>query len=238
MNKRDFLTTSQVAEICGVTSRTAQRWIKAGYFPNAWKAPGKTTSYHVPREEVEAFINRMSQELRAQWSEGEEQEEQGEQGEQDEEKEAAPAEEQQELTDHRAVLAALAETLQRLEERRTGSSLALIVEDDPDAGEIFEFTLKEAGFATSLVKSGEEALKYLRSIVPNLVVLDLHLPDISGTEVLQRMRASDQLAQVPVIVATAHPDMAEEIEEQAVLVLTKPVRYTVLQERAVEVAGA
>jgi excisionase family DNA binding protein len=138
----------------------------------------------------------------------------------------------------RATLAALTEMLQQSEERRPKGAFALIVEDDADAGGIFEFTLQAAGFATRVVKSAGEAFTWLASIVPDVIVLDLHLPDMPGTEVLRRMRANPQLADVPVIVATAHPEMAEEIEDEVELVLIKPVRYNVLQDKAVELTGA
>ena len=74
--------------------------------------------------------------------------------------------------------------------------------------------------------------------MPDVIVLDLHLPNVPGTEILRQIRSDPRLAAVPVIVATAYPQMAESIEEKADLVLIKPVRYNVLQNKAVELTEA
>ncbi len=71
---------------------------------------------------------------------------------------------------------------------------------------------------------------------PDLVVLDLRLPDVPGVEVLRRIRADPRSAEIPVIVTTAHPRMAEEIQEEASLVLIKPISSAVLKRKAVELA--
>jgi CheY-like chemotaxis protein len=209
--------------MCGVTPRTVTRWVKAGYFPGARKAPGRTSTYRIPRDEVTAFIERMSEGISPQ-QRGEALKETG----LSTDPLAHPAQ--------RAALTGLAEILQRLETQCAGKLFALIVEDDPDAGLIFEFTLKAAGFNPMTVRTGQEALAIMASMLPNLVVLDLHLPDVPGTEVLRQIRADRRLAAVPVIVATAHPQMAETIEDEADLVLIRPVRYHVLQDKAVELA--
>ena len=227
MSEKKILTTPQVAEMCGVTTMTVTRWIKEGYFPGVQKGLGLTSPYRIPADEVEAFIERMSQGLQEQWLENQRRAR---------EQEAASLASQPGQPPQPATLAALAEALQRIEGRRPKGAFALIVEDDLDAGGIFEFTLQAAGFATSVVKSAHEAFTWLASVVPDVIVLDLHLPDVPGVEVLRRIRANPQLADVPVIVATAHTEMAEEIEDEVELVLIKPVRYNVLQDKAVELA--
>lgn len=230
--EKETLTAPQVAKMCGVTSVTVQRWVKAGYFPGAWKGLGKTSPYRIPRDEVEAFIARMTEGLQEQWLEEHGLAEQSDGAP----KAAKPAREPRQ-PDHRATIAALAEMLQQFGGQQAGTSLALIVEDDPDAGDIFEFTLKQAGLATSVVESGDAALKWLAAMVPDVLVLDLHLPDVPGTQVLRHIRDDPRLREIPVIVATAHPEMAEDIQDEADLVLIKPVRYHVLQDKAVELAS-
>jgi CheY-like chemotaxis protein len=223
MDSSESLTAKEVAHMCGVTSRTVTRWIKAGYFPGAWKAPGKTSSYHIPKTEMVAFIDRMSDGIDAQGRE-------------------RALEKTGLQTDpmahpgQRAALTGMVEVLQRLDHQQANKLFALIVEDDADAGAIFEFTLRAVGFHPMTVHTGQEALSIMASMLPNLVVLDLHLPDVPGTDVLQQIRTTRWLADVPVIVATAHPQMAEVIEDEADLVLIKPVRYRVLQDKAVELA--
>jgi excisionase family DNA binding protein len=60
--KEDVLYTSQVARMCGVTDETIRRWIRQGRFPGAYRGLGVTSPYHIPREEVEAFIARRLEE--------------------------------------------------------------------------------------------------------------------------------------------------------------------------------
>ncbi|HEC35368.1 MAG TPA: DNA-binding protein [Anaerolineae bacterium] len=59
----DFLTASQVANMCGVSSRTVRRWVRAGFFPGTKRGLGKTSPYRIPREAVESFIARRLKEL-------------------------------------------------------------------------------------------------------------------------------------------------------------------------------
>ena len=221
--KREMLGVSQVAAMCGVTTRTVNRWIRAGYFPGTTRPPGRTSAHRIPKDEVEKFIAEMSDRVKQHYRP----------------RQPVLAEEGLEHPEQQGVLAALAEILQQFEAQRGGRRmlLALIVEDDEDAAEIFEFTLKGAGLATSVVRTGGEALTWLGAVIPDVIVLDLHLPNVPGTEVLRRMRGNPQLAGVPVIVATAHPELAEEVEEEANLVLIKPVRYTELRGKAVALAG-
>ena len=222
MSEKKTLTTSQIAEMCGVTSRTVNRWVRAGYFPSAQRAPGRTSPYRIPKDEVETFIAQMSARVKRHYKS----------------RLISQLEAELDHPDQQGVLAALAETLRQFEEQQEQKRVlfALIVEDDPDAGDIFEFALRTAGFTPAVVKSGKTALGWLASMVPDILILDLHLPDIPGIEVLRHMQADPRLADVPVIVATAHPELAERIEDQANLVLIKPVRYNVLQDQAVELA--
>ena len=90
------------------------------------------------------------------------------------------------------------------------SSLILIVEDERDLREALEFSLKREGYATVCAATGAEALKALNSSnVPDLVLLDLMLPDISGNDVCRHLRGQDATRAVPVIILTAK---AEEID--------------------------
>src|SRR5439155_361826 len=66
----------------------------------------------------------------------------------------------------------------------------LIVDDERDLVRLVEFNLQQAGFETAAAYGGEEALHKIRQRVPDLVVLDLMLPDIPGTEVCRQIKAS------------------------------------------------
>ena len=120
-----------------------------------------------------------------------------------------------------------------------GGYVALVVEDNPDVCHIYQFALGRIGIDTVVVTSVESARVWLDSMTPDLVVLDLHLPFASGSEVLGHMRANEELAGVPVIVATAYPHDAEGLEDQVAEILVKPIRIEVLQELAQKlIAGA
>lgn len=86
--------------------------------------------------------------------------------------------------------------------------LALIVKDDVDVGQRLAGTLIDAGFVPLVARTGEEALAHLASTIPALVLVDLHLPDVSGVELLRHIRADARLAEVEVIVTGAHSPAA------------------------------
>jgi CheY-like chemotaxis protein len=107
---------------------------------------------------------------------------------------------------------------------------ALIVEDHVDAAVIFTEALKKTGYETDTVRTGDAALARLATSVPDLVILDLSLPRVSGVQILDEIRADPRLARTRVLVATAHPQMADTIRAKADLVLVKPISYTQLRE--------
>jgi DNA-binding response OmpR family regulator len=75
----------------------------------------------------------------------------------------------------------------------------LIVEDEPDLARVLEFNFAQAGFETISAHGGEEALSKLRQRVPDLILLDLMLPDVAGTEVCRKLKGNPRTRDVPVI---------------------------------------
>lgn len=110
--------------------------------------------------------------------------------------------------------------------------LALIVEDQDDISAMFATALRDVGFETEIVRDGDAALTWLFSSVPDLVVLDLHLPGVGGDEVLKRIRADARLAGVQVIVATAYPRTIGDVHEDADWVFLKPFDLSDLRDLA------
>jgi len=110
--------------------------------------------------------------------------------------------------------------------------LALIVEDDYDLAIIFAEALQAAGFDAEIVRAGDTALKRLAVTTPAVVVLDLHLPHVSGADILQQIRADARLAETRVMIATADPRMAELLEDEADLVLLKPISFSQIRDLA------
>jgi CheY-like chemotaxis protein len=110
--------------------------------------------------------------------------------------------------------------------------LALIIEDDENLADIFSLALRRAQFEVEIVQEGDKALARLAEVVPAVVVLDLHLPHVSGETILHRLRGDQRLAKTRVILATADAFMAGELREEADLVLLKPISPSQLRELA------
>lgn len=110
--------------------------------------------------------------------------------------------------------------------------LALIIEDDLPHANLFSEALQKAGFNIEVIRDGQVAVARLTEVVPSLVVLDLHLPHVSGADILQMIRTDDRLAKTRVVLASADPQMASMLREKADLVLIKPISYFQLKELA------
>ena len=79
----------------------------------------------------------------------------------------------------------------------------LVVDDEPEAVELVEFNLKQAGFDVATAADGAEALKKARAVSPALILLDLMLPEIDGLEVCKLLRRDPVTAGIPIIMLTA-----------------------------------
>ncbi len=100
---------------------------------------------------------------------------------------------------------------------------ALIVEDERDIVALFRHVLDLAGYRTEIVLDGKAAMEHLSRTTPDIVLLDLGLPGLSGTEILVRMHADERLKKIPVVVITALPHAAQVLPVTPQLVLIKPV---------------
>lgn len=79
----------------------------------------------------------------------------------------------------------------------------LIAEDEPHIVESLSFVLGREGFDVSAVLDGEAVVERIREQRPDIVILDLMLPQINGFEVLKRIKADASLASLPVVILTA-----------------------------------
>ena len=114
-----------------------------------------------------------------------------------------------------------------------GKPFALIVDDHYDSGIIFSEALEWAGLETEIVRSGEVALARLAVIVPDVIVLDMCLPRVAGTDILRRIRADARLAKTRVIIATADQWIADALPyDEADAVLLKPIGFNQLRRVA------
>jgi DNA-binding response OmpR family regulator len=112
------------------------------------------------------------------------------------------------------------------------TALALIIEDDEDLSMIFAAALAAAQFKTEVIQDGNTAAVRLAATRPDVVVLDLHLPNISGRELLEQIRGDARLAHTRVMLASADALMAQSMRRDADLVLLKPVSFSQLRDLA------
>ena len=101
----------------------------------------------------------------------------------------------------------------------------LVVDDEPEAVELIEFNLKQSGYTVSTAADGAEALKKARTQVPDLIVLDVMLPEMDGFEICKTLRLDATTARVPIVMLTAKAaeiDRVLGLELGADDYLTKP----------------
>ena len=110
--------------------------------------------------------------------------------------------------------------------------LALIIEDDSKLSVIFARSLEQARFDIEVIDDGQVALNRLAETVPAVVILDLHLPGISGDKILRQIRADERLTETRVILTTADALMAQGLRHESDLVLLKPISFNQLRDLA------
>lgn len=88
----------------------------------------------------------------------------------------------------------------------------LIVEDDLDVAEMLEAYFRVQGYQVSSVNWGEDGVKACRKNIPDLVILDIRLPDIDGFEVARRLRKNNRTAGIPIIFLTEKRTRADRLE--------------------------
>jgi two-component system, cell cycle response regulator DivK len=113
--------------------------------------------------------------------------------------------------------------------------LALILEDDPKLAELYETVLKQCQYETMVIESGREAQSQLKTLSPALILLDIHLPYVSGTDLLEQIQADERFKQTTIIVMTADLYTAKDLEGQVEHVLLKTHGITALRNIATRV---
>jgi two-component system phosphate regulon response regulator PhoB len=105
----------------------------------------------------------------------------------------------------------------------------LIVDDEPDLAGLLAYNLGRAGFTTTQVHTGQEAQAQVRMALPDLLLLDLMLPDMDGAELYRQLRADPATRHLRVLVLSARPDAASRVS--GVEVILKPFRVQQVVER-------
>lgn len=79
----------------------------------------------------------------------------------------------------------------------------LIIEDEPDVVELIRYNLLEAGYVVDAAFTGADGLRMARTVSPNLILLDLMLPEIDGLQVCKLLRHDSKTSSIPIIMVTA-----------------------------------
>lgn len=111
----------------------------------------------------------------------------------------------------------------------------LIVDDDPAALRMIEYIFDRADYEVYLAATGPEALSKAGEAKPDLVILDVMMPDVTGLEVCQRLRAQPALARLPIIMLSAKDQLEDKVngfEAGADDYVSKPVDPQELLARA------
>ena len=108
-----------------------------------------------------------------------------------------------------------------------------IIEDEEDAAELFAEMMRVSGFRVLKTSKSAAAISMMIAEKPDIVLLDIMMPEISGLDILRQMRRDPALANIPVIVVTAKSmpsDIKNGMEAGASTYLTKPVGFLELKE--------
>ena len=102
----------------------------------------------------------------------------------------------------------------------------MVVDDEPDVADLLSLMLESQGYEVISAYGGNECLEKLEHEIPDLILLDLIMPDIDGWEVLERIRQDERLNSVFVIILTAKQLTAEVVQKKAQYIteyLVKPI---------------
>ncbi len=114
----------------------------------------------------------------------------------------------------------------------------LVVDDEEDLRKVLDFNLKNAGFETIVAATGQEALDAAEALEPDLILLDVMLPDMQGTQVCQQLKTQEATRDIPVVMVTARGEEIDRVVGFELGVddyIVKPfsVREVILRVRAI-----
>jgi len=115
-----------------------------------------------------------------------------------------------------------------------GRARILVVDDEENILELVEYNLSKEGYEVKCISTGEDALKYARSEMPDLVILDLMLPGVDGLEVCRTLKNDPKTQAIPIVILTAkgeEADIVTGLELGAEDYVTKPFSPRVLVAR-------
>ncbi len=110
--------------------------------------------------------------------------------------------------------------------------LILVIDDDEDVARVIAFVFESEGHRVLRAHNGAEAIELAGKHHPDMITLDLLMPDVDGYTVLRRLRANDETARIPIVCVSVRPDSETAISAGATYYLEKPVDIEKLREVA------
>ena len=117
----------------------------------------------------------------------------------------------------------------------------MIIEDEEDAAELFAEMMRISGYHVVKTSKSAPAIEMMTTEKPDVILLDIMMPEISGLDILRQMRRDPALANIPVIVVAAKgmpADIKNGMEAGASTYLTKPVGFLDLKEAVARALGS
>ena len=112
------------------------------------------------------------------------------------------------------------------------TKLALIVEDNSLLSNMFARSLNDIGYAAVIIEDGRKAQDWLTRAAPHLLILDMHLPSVSGKEILEGIWDKPRFSATYIVIVTADARMGEMLADKANFFLNKPVDIEQFQQLA------
>ncbi len=110
----------------------------------------------------------------------------------------------------------------------------LIVEDERGLTDVLEYNLKREGYDTVVAHDGQEGLRKAQTLLPDLILLDIMLPGLSGFDVCRELRAGDRTREIPIIIISAKSEETDQVVGFSLGAddyVTKPFHVKVLLQR-------
>ncbi len=120
----------------------------------------------------------------------------------------------------------------------SSGKLILVVDDFEPNRELYAYVLSSNGFRVALASNGQEALDQAFQLRPDLIIMDMSLPVISGPDASRRLKADERTKHIPIVIITAYdvPDVAAMLQCEAIL--TKPCLPDVMLAEITRALGA
>lgn len=124
-----------------------------------------------------------------------------------------------------------------LPENREAQSLVLVVDDDINSNELISVVLREAGYSTASLHNGKDVLEVAKKLKPDVITLDVLLPDTSGWNVLKQLKSDLDTTSIPVLIISVTDNNELGVALGATYSFTKPVRRVELLDSLREITG-